>query len=694
VIAGHKNSLNEFACRRVKPIERRTHMKPLVYLLFGAALWAGEARYARLGEFHGQADVQLGPADAWLPAERNLPLVEGAWLRTAPDARLEIELDDGGAWRLGPDSLGKISDYTRLSTGQSIILLTLDYGRAYFTGGAEGDDSLVLAVPGAQVGLQHAARVRVDVEAGASQISVLEGTVRFSSPAAELDLSSGQTARVEPANPGRFFLDRDVLAVDEDTWNAERDKALASTNSALHVNESYGLLDLDAAGEWIHIAELGPVWKPKVNGSWAPFQNGRWRWYASLGFTWVSGDPWGWLPYHYGRWTHHGELGWLWVPSISQVFKPGEVYWLRGAKFVAWGPLAPGEPYPPDEPDLVPEQFFDAYTTYAAFAAGASVIDPAGFAARPKEPLKLAAFCTALPSPGFEAARLDARRPVLAAGNARVQPLLAGTAYQGAYEDAPVAPPPPVETPAPVTAETPPEPPNDAGSESVPYPLLVFIQRAARKPRTTATLQSKTPAPAASTHATLTSTTPSPATPARRPSAPQPTGTRRWPPGEYALYQKALADSGDPREQLSDLETWRERYPMTEHEADRVFLYMQAYNRIAPPLPARLVDSAALLLERDPHSWFDDSDVGPAETVAVLYLVTVSAPRIPTASPSQLRTCHMAANRLLAYLPEFFEDRLRPSGVSEQSWTKARADMESAAHQALAWKTAPRTDNR
>lgn len=670
-------------------------MKPLVYLLFATAVWAGEARYARLGEFRGQVEVQLGPADAWLPAERNLPLVEGAWLRTAADARLEIELDDGGVWRLAPDSLGEISDYTRLSTGQRVTLLSLDHGRAYFTGGAAGNDSLILAVPGAQVSLQRVARVRIDVRPDWSQIAVLAGTVRFSSPAAELDLAAGQIARVEPASPSRFFLDRDTTAGDQDPWNAERDKALLNTNSALHVIERCGLADLDSGGEWIHTDEFGLVWKPKVDAPWAPFQNGRWRWYASLGFTWVSGDPWGWLPYHYGRWVHRGELGWLWVPSLSRVFKPGEVYWLRGAKFVGWGPLAPGEPYPPQS-DGVPQQFFDAYTTYAGITAEASVIDPAGFTARPKEPLKLGAFCAALPSPPLEAARLDARRPIVAAGSTRVQPLLAGVAYQ-AKGDAPVSPPPPpvpAETPAPAIADNSPEQPDDAGATPVPYPLLVFIQRGSRKPRVTASVQAKTPATTAPPHATPAPAASSPATPVRQPAAPQPPTARRWPPGEYQLFQKALADAADPRLQLVDLEAWKQRYPVSEHEADRVFCYVQAYNRIAPPLPAKLVESAAPLVERDPHSWFDDNEAGHAQALTVLYLVAVSAPRLPAASPSQLRTCHRAARQLLAYLPEFFDDPSRPSGVSEQLWRKARADMESAARQTLALAGAPRDAGR
>jgi len=674
-------------------------MKALVYLLFAAAAWAGETRYARLGEFRGPVEVQLGPADSWLPAEKNLPLVEGAWMRTGADARLEIELDDGAAWRLGPESLGEISDYTCLSTGQRVTLLSLDHGRAYFTGGAAGNDSLMLAMPGAQITFVQMARIRVDVRADWSEISVLAGKVLFSSPAAELDLVAGQTARVEPANPARFVLDREIPAGEQDAWSAARDQALANTSSALHVMERFGLADLDSGGEWIHTDEFGLVWKPRVDSPWAPFQNGRWRWYATLGFTWVSADSWGWLPYHYGRWAHRLELGWLWVPNLSRVFKPGEVYWLRGAKFVGWGPLAPGEPYPP-VPGGVPQQFFDAYTTYAAFVAEASVIDPAGFAGRPKEPLKAAAFAAALASPPLDAARLDARRPILAAGSTRVQPLLAGVAFQGG-SDAPLAPyvppvpPAPLELAQPVAADNPPDQPQDGGGEAIPYPLLVFIQRASRKPRVTANVAANSPVMPPSQHtAPLAPAASSSGAPARQ-QAPQPLPTgRRWPPGEYQLFQRAQADSADPERLLADLEAWKKRYPASEHEADRVFLFVQAYARMDPPLPARLVESAATLVQRDPHSWFDDSDAGRAQALAVLYLVAANAQRLQAASPSQVRTCNIAARQLLAYLPEFFDAPSRPSGVSEQLWTKARADMEAAARQTLALASAPRSAGR
>ena len=667
-------------------------MKPVLYLLCATAVWAGEARYARLGEFQGDVRVQMAAADAWMAAERNLPLVEGAWLSGGQESRLEIELDDGSAWRLGPESSGGIADYTQLSTGQRITLLSLDYGIEYFSGAGNDYDSLVLAVPGAQVTIQQAARVRIEASADGTRIAVVAGTVHLSSPAVELDLAEGHTMLLDPARPARFALDHRVAPASLDVWNKERDRARSGAIAAFHVAQHYGLADLDSGGEWIHTDEFGTVWKPRVEAAWAPFQNGRWRWYSSLGFTWVSGDAWGWLPYHYGRWAHRGELGWLWVPG-GQVFKPGEVYWLRGAKFVAWGPLAPEESYPP-QADAAPEQFFDAYTTYAAFTAGAAAIDPAGFAARPKEPLKAAAFAAALPSPPFDSARLDATRPVLVAGGARVEPAVPGDAYRGVAAAAPAQPyapppaPPVAAMPEPGVADSSAQQPDDAGALAVPYPLLVYIQRdrhwrrggATGRPASSATLSPpKAPAPSQ----------PAPAAPPRRGATEAPPPERRWPPGEYTLYQKALADEGDVKQQLADLDQWKQQFPSSEREGDRVLLYVQAYNRMSPPEFEKLVDSVTPLLQREPNAWFENSETGRGRALAILYLVTASAPHIPPEDTRKLGICFAAATKLQAYLPEFFDKGPQPRNGDQKLWKDARAEMEKTAHDTLTLVSTP-----
>jgi hypothetical protein len=91
----------------------------------------------------------------------------------------------------------------------------------------------------------------------------------------------------------------------------------------------------------------------------------------------------------------------------------------------------------------MPLQFLNAHTTYATFQQDARVIDPAGFTARPKEPLGAAVFALALPSPAFLPARLEATRPMLRAGGTRVMPMIPGVTFQDRSQDATDVPPPP-----------------------------------------------------------------------------------------------------------------------------------------------------------------------------------------------------------------------------------------------------------
>jgi hypothetical protein len=318
--------------------------------------------------------------------------------------------------------------------------------------------------------------VRIEARVAESRISVIEGTVRLSCPAAEIDLREGQTVRVEPGNRARFSLDREVVAMDLDHWSEERDKLLEAPASMHHVTQRFGLADLDAAGEWLQ-TDIGAVWKPRITDGWAPFQKGRWLWYDGLGYTWVSADAWGWLPYHYGRWTRKGDLGWVWSPASKPVFKPGDVFWLYGLRMAGWGPLAPGEEW---SPVSTPQQFLNANTTWAAFPQDAMLIDPAGFTSAPKEPLAVSVFRAALPSPAFLASRLEAVRPPLRVGSTHFTPVLPGTTFQDTNDvPPPSAPPlpPPVDT-APPSAAGPPAYPPDPGPPGPPmqttYPVPVY----------------------------------------------------------------------------------------------------------------------------------------------------------------------------------------------------------------------------
>jgi hypothetical protein len=409
-------------------------MKPVALWLLPMTLCAGPARYARVGDFEGTVQVQLQAADDWQAARRNLPLRELSWLRTEGPSHVEIELDEGSILRLGPDSLVELSDYTRLSTGQRITLVSLDHGVAYLTGAAEGKDALMVAVPGAQVSIRQGARLRLEARDPWSLVAAMDGVARFSSPTAEFDLAEGQMVKLDPGHPARFSLNREIPPLDTDRWANERDNVLLSSTSAAHVaGLRGGLADLDAYGVWIQSGDFGAVWKPKVTAGWAPFRYGKWAWYDSLGYTWISDDPWGWLPYHYGRWMQLEGTGWVWAPGEGGGFMPGAVYWLKSARLVGWGALAPGENWkPPESPRL----YLNANTTYANYTAASLEIDPADFGARPKEAPATAVFAQALPSPPFPASRLDAFRPPLRAGSTRAVSVSTDAAFD-APPDAP-----------------------------------------------------------------------------------------------------------------------------------------------------------------------------------------------------------------------------------------------------------------
>jgi hypothetical protein len=717
-------------------------MRLLTLLLVPAALLAGQSRFARLGEFQGQVEVQLTAADPWIAAERNLPLTELAWLRTGAGARVEIEMDDGSLWRLGPNSLGEISDYTRLSTGQRITLLSLDHGTAYYTGQPAAKDVTMLVMPGAQMTVLQGSRVRQTAQPGLSQAAILEGLVRFSSPAAEMDLREGTTAQVEPANTARFSLEPEIAPQPLDRWSEDRDKAQAAPASAAYVNAAYGLADLDSAGKWVEAGGLGMVWKPEVSDAWAPYQNGRWRYYDALGYTWVSADSWGWMPYRNGRWSRVEDLGWVWQPSPNPVLHPAEVYWLRGSTFVGWGPLAPGEDWNAPNPGaLTPQGYTSGSTSYAAFQPDARTIDSSGFAMPAAEQFKTAFFVPALPSPAFLPARLDAQRPMIQVGSTRVVPSVPEVTF-GDSAPADLMTNPPADAPLP-------QPVSDVGIAPPPdgvYPVpaviaptfdtQVYIGSAAPprptySPRPAAnspTLANNPPAshptannpttnnPATNNPTTSNPTTSSgsggnkpshptdPAPPVKPPTPPpnHPVAPPVTPPikddtaakktasaaSEQDYYRQVLQDI-DPKEPnfskaLSDLNTWSHRFPNSSFFNDRSYFFVHVYNRM--DRPEQVLDAAAPLVQAGVRANYPD----PQQVLQILVAASASFPKLRSPTAQQVATGQKAAHDLLQFLPEYFAASRRPSNVGESAWSIARGQLEDVARQALAYHPAPR----
>jgi len=693
---------------------------------------AGQTRFARLGDFKGPVEVQLTAADPWIPAERNLPLTELSWVSTGAGARVEIEMDDGSVWRLGPNSLGEISDYTRLSTGQRITLLSLDHGTAYYTGQPAAKDVTMLVMPGAQMTVLQGSRVRETAQGGVSQAAILEGQVRFSSPTAEMDIHEGTTAHVEPANSSRFSLVDGIVVGPLDQWSEDRDKAEAKPASGAYVNAAFGLADLDAEGEWAPAGDLGMVWKPHVPDGWAPYQKGRWRYYDALGYTWVSDDSWGWMPYHNGRWTRVEKMGWVWQPAVTTVFHPAEVYWLHGDNFAGWGPLAPGEEWTAPNPGAVTPQAYTAgNTSYASLQQDARTIDGTGFPAPAAEQLKTAFFVPALPSPAFIAARLDALRPMLQVGATRVVPAVPGVAFGDTAQppadimtnppadqpdgppssDAGMPPPPDGVYPVPAvmvptvdvdvavypgssghpTYATPRptagvgNPPAATGNPSGPNPPRP------NPPTTTGTgnnpVRPSKPQPPASSppnlgHPPIEPPVRHPAPPVTPPKSEDTTKKFAATASEPDLYQLVLQDidpkKADLTKALSDLSVWSRKYPASSYSNERSYLLIHVYNRT--DRPEQVLDTAAPLVDAGVRKNYRD----PQQALQILVAASSGISKLRNPTARQLATGHKAARELLDFLPEYFARNRKPSNVSEAAWSIAREQLEEVGRQALA----------
>ncbi len=511
---------------------------------FAIAAPGAELRYARLGEMEGTVETRSSTAAQWQKALRNLPLSSGCQVRTAAASRAEIELDDGGALRLGPETLVELSDYLRLSTGQRITLVALDSGVAYFTGEPAQKDALSFVIPGGQVALRQGTRLRLEATTEAGQVSAIEGEPRVLTSAAEFDLSEGHTARLNAAEPERFEFYHEIHKMALDEWSERRDRVLAAPTSARNVPGLYfGVADLDTTGTWIETAQSGPAWKPTVPEGWAPFQKGRWLWHDTLGYTWVSAEPWGWLPYHYGRWIRLEPLGWVWAPGGSLTFSPGAVYWMRGSNLAGWGPLAPGEVW---EGAGTPHLYTIAHTTFARFQAGAREIDPKGFTARPKEPLAVTQFVAAPVSPPLvpakpapattRAAEVRFFRPDLRSESVAVAPAQAEP--EPRMEVQAPSPPTPVQPEAVVQPGPAPVPP---GYEDTYYAVPVYTGIVVVNPTERPDKhRGKPPDPPKPAPAPATPTPAAPTIPAT-PSAPGPRGIGR--PGQEEQRRRTAEPS-------------------------------------------------------------------------------------------------------------------------------------------------------
>ena len=281
----------------------------------------------------------------WEPLPVNTILSPGDSV-CAQAARAEIVVDQRNFLRIGAGSCLKI-----LQDGGRLFQFTLTSGAATLTANIDGmsyeADTPALTFTSQRAGMYRIATasdgsVSVRVQAGAGVVTTPDGAFDT------LDAPAAFHASAASAQAGRL----PVPSLDDwALWNQQRNQAIASSASLKNLPPGVSPVNLDGYGRWTTTPAQVSVWVPNAASGWVPYRLGRWTWVDPYGWTWTSYEPWGFTPYHFGRWVNIPSIGWAWVPgppATPQPFEPALVAFASGSyggDWIAWLPLAPGEPY-------------------------------------------------------------------------------------------------------------------------------------------------------------------------------------------------------------------------------------------------------------------------------------------------------------------------------------------------------------
>jgi hypothetical protein len=291
------------------------------------------ARVVRISLLTGEVNLtRAGKADSER-ARLNLPLVEGDVLSTAPDARLEIQIDARNFVRVGSNSILKIVTLRDGGVALSLVEGTASVRLAKFDHDRE---SFEIDAPKTTLAAEKSGLYRIDAgKDGHVKLTARNGgRARIYSETSGFALRDGRSAEliIDGPDAGEW----EMLAANQtdswDDWINDREQYLAQR---LHYDNKYydedlwGAEDLDAYGAWTYADEYGWIWRPHTTvissyNDWAPYRYGEWSWCPPYGWTWVGNEPWGWAPYHYGRWVYYNNY-WAWVPRNKN--KPHRNWW-------------------------------------------------------------------------------------------------------------------------------------------------------------------------------------------------------------------------------------------------------------------------------------------------------------------------------------------------------------------------------
>jgi hypothetical protein len=274
-------------------------------------------RIVRLSYIEGGVQISQGSGGAYEKAIVNLPITEGAKVKTA-DGRAEIEFEDGSTLRIVADSTVEFSQLSLRDSGAKVSEVKVTSGTAYVNFTGTKNDEFSVGFEDKKIALTHAAHLRIILGDEDSSVAVFKGLVQVSSLSGAIEVKKNQTVSFD-LDSDQYKLAKNIQETPYDSWDDQQNEyhtryAAKSYNS--YSPYAYGTTDLSYYGNFFNAPGYGMMWQPYLAGmGWDPFMDGAWAFNSGFGFGWVSAYPWGWTPYHFGTWVFLPGYGWAWQPG-------------------------------------------------------------------------------------------------------------------------------------------------------------------------------------------------------------------------------------------------------------------------------------------------------------------------------------------------------------------------------------------
>jgi len=147
---------------------------------------------------------------------------------------------------------------------------------------------------------------------------------------------------------------------------------------------------------------------------------------------------------------------------------------------------------------------------------------------------------------------------------------------------------------------------------------------------------------------------------------------------EYDIYNEVTKDlnpaSPNFAKAITDLDTWKQKYPESDFKDTRAVLFLTAYS--GAKQFNKEIAAAGELLSQDLDTLYADPKQGPRDVLTILYTTTVAIQQIPNPTAAEIATGEKAAKLLLNY-------NRKPEGLSDADWTNTKNQLQTAAKGAL-----------